>query len=193
MNYLAHCLLSCSEDDILIGNFMTDFLKKSEVDDYEGRIKDGIELHRAIDTFTDAHPITLKLRADLRPRHGKYASVVVDLIWDFYLSKNWSQYSEDDFERFRKDTYRVLLNKKEVLPSKLKSKIDAMIDNDFLIAYASKENMRHSLAWMDRRVNFKSAFHSAILDVEEKGEQYEEWFHRFMPDLIEHSKLFCSC
>jgi len=193
MNYLAHCYLSCSEEDILIGNFMTDFLHRSEVNAYAGRVKEGIILHRAIDTFTDTHPTTLKLRASLRARHGKYASVVVDLIWDYYLSQNWSHYSQMPFDEFRQQTYKILLRRKAELPAKLFKRIDSMVKHDFLSAYATMQNMQKSLVWMDNRVNFKSAFHEATLDVAENAEQYERWFHVFMPDLIAYTKTFCSC
>lgn len=193
MNYLAHCYLSCSEEDILIGNFMTDFLKKSEEDNYSGRIMDGITLHRRIDTFTDAHPASLELRALLRKRHGKYAPVVVDLIWDHLLSINWGQYSGTDLDTFNQDVYGILSGNKEVLPSKLKGRIDKMISSDFLMAYASKENMLRSLQWMDNRVKFPSAFHLAIDDLEENESQITELFHQFFPELIAEAELHCAC
>lgn len=193
MNYLAHCYLSCTDEDILIGNFMTDFMKKSEEVNYSGRVLEGINLHRAIDTFTDTHPASLELRALLRPRHGKYASVVVDLIWDYYLSRDWEAYSGRSLVDFNKDIYSILLKRKEELPIKLKEKIDVMVQKDFLMAYASKENMLHSLKWMDKRVNFKSAFHEAILDVEENDVLITDLFRVFFPDLIAHAALHCAC
>ena len=124
MNYLAHCYLSCSQEDILIGNFMTDFLKKKEEANYSGKVLEGIHLHRSIDTFTDAHPASLELRALLRPRHGKYAPVVVDLIWDYFLCLNWDKFSGTTLTDFNKDMYEILLKRKDELPEKLNKRID---------------------------------------------------------------------
>jgi len=129
----------------------------------------------------------------LRPRHGKYASVVVDLVWDYYLSTNWKQYSGASLPSFNKGIYEILAKRKNELPEKLKVKIGAMIENDFLMAYANKENMAKSLNWMDKRVNFKSAFSEAVIDIDENYEKIDELFNIFFPELISHAESHCSC
>ena len=193
MNYLAHCLLSCSEEDILIGNFMTDFLRKKEEPQYEGRILEGIGLHRKIDQYTDSHPASLALRAMLRPRHGKYASVVVDLIWDYFLSKDWANYSSESLNDFALRVYDILSSRKSELPSRLQERLDGMIRGDFLKAYATRKNMEKSLAWMDNRVNFKSAFSEAVHDLDENTEAMQVLFDDFFPDLLQMAEQQCSC
>jgi len=193
MNYLAHCYLSCSEEDILIGNFMTDFLKKSEEANYTGRILDGIKLHRQIDTFTDTHPASLELRALLRKRHGKYAPVVVDLVWDHFLCLNWNKYSDSSLPSFNKTIYEVLAKRKTELPEKLKGRMDKMIGSDFLMAYANEDNMLKSLKWMDNRVKFQSAFTDTLLDIEDNFIIIDKLFSDFFPDVIRHTEAFCKC
>jgi len=192
MNYLAHCYLSCSEEDILIGNFMTDFLKKKNESDYSGRILDGIKLHREIDTFTDSHPASLELRKLLRKRHGKYASVVVDLVWDHFLSLHWSTYSGGLLPDFNKMVYEILLRRKEDLPDALKIRIDKMVNSDFLMAYANEPNMLRSLQWMDKRVKFQSAFVETVHDIKENYETIDGLFKEFFPDVIAKSESFCG-
>ena len=192
MNYLAHCYLSGSDEELLIGNFMTDFMQKKEEANYSGTVLKGIELHRAIDTFTDQHPASLELRASLRKRHGKYASVVVDLIWDYLLCKHWSSYSDTPLTVFNSRMYEILLRRKEQLPHRLKARIEGMVEGDFLMSYATKENMLKSLQWMDKRVNFNSAFPSAILDLEENEMAYQQLFLKFFPELVDHSLLICK-
>lgn len=172
---------------------MTDFIRKKEADTYTGRIKDGIALHRQIDTFTDQHPASLELRALLRKRHGKYASVVVDLVWDHFLSLNWSHYSGSPLPSFNKGIYEILQSRKADLPDVLKRKIDKMIGSDFLMAYANEENMRRSLIWMDERVKYSSSFEEAILDIHEHKDRIDELFMGFFPELIAHAESFCSC
>jgi acyl carrier protein phosphodiesterase len=65
MNFLAHIYLSGDNDLIKIGNFMADFGKQFK--NYPVDVQKGIILHRAIDTFTDAHPVldeALKLHSN---------------------------------------------------------------------------------------------------------------------------------
>ena len=58
MNYLAHACLSFGNEDILVGNMISDFIKGKKKFDYPVAIQNGIMLHRMIDTFTDAHAVT---------------------------------------------------------------------------------------------------------------------------------------
>ena len=53
MNHLAHCFLSFGDEDILLGNFLGDFVKGHDWEKYPRGIQRGILLHRAIDSFTD--------------------------------------------------------------------------------------------------------------------------------------------
>jgi len=193
MNYLAHCYLSCSDEDLLLGNLITDFLNKSEESNYSGRVLEGIQLHREIDTYTDKHPASLELRALLRKRHGKYAPVVVDLIWDFMLCQHWKDYSGSDLDSYAAPIYEMIQKRKEELPRRFKSKLESMITANFLLSYRNEDTMRSSLQWMDRRVNFPSDFEGAILDVRENLDLITQLFKTFFADLIAFVDTKCRC
>jgi len=193
MNYLAHCYLSCSDEDLLIGNVMTDFMRKKEEVNYSGRVLEGIYLHRAIDEFTDHHPASLELRRILRKRHDKYAPVVVDLIWDRMLCLEWSKYSGSKLSDFVKPIYEVLLKRKAELPIKFRSKVENMINSNFLLAYSTEESMLSSLRWMDNRVKFPSMFQEAVLDIKENEQRILNLFNVFFPDLIAKVDAICNC
>lgn len=193
MNFLAHCYLSCSNEDILIGNFITDFISKKQSDTYSGDVKLGIELHRKIDAFTDTHEASLELRKMLRANHGKYAPVVVDLVWDYYLCLNWSLYSGNALPIFTSDIYKIINKNKALLPPKLESKIDGMIADDFLLAYADEKRMRRSLQWMDNRVKYPSKFYAMADDIKMNHDHFNALFKNFFPDLIAYVDLHCEC
>lgn len=193
MNYLAHCYLSCSDEDLLIGNISTDFMRKSEESQYNGQVLKGIQLHREIDSFTDKHPDSLALRKILRKRHDKYASVVVDLVWDYFLCINWSKYSGKTIVDFISPIYAVLQSRRNELPKKFEKRIDSMVKADFLMAYSDQERMRKSLEWMDNRVKFPSNFVGAIDDVNENYSEIDDRFNTFFPELISHVDAICEC
>ena len=71
MNFLAHIYLSGNDDQVMIGNFIADFVKGKKKDEYPLHIKRGIELHRMIDDFTDHHEITLRSKSRIREGQGK--------------------------------------------------------------------------------------------------------------------------
>ncbi len=193
MNFLAHCLLSCSDEDLMIGNIITDFIKNKEIEYFNDSIQKGIELHKSIDHFTDTHAASLKLRQLLRPRHDKYAPVVVDLVWDYFLSKKWSTYSGQPIQEFCTEIYEIIGKRIAELPLRLQSKFSHLIESDFLMAYSTEKRMIRSLEWMDNRVKFKSAFHETPLDIKENYGLIEELFEQFFPELIAHSETFCNC
>ena len=58
MNFLAHAILSFNDPDILTGNMISDHVKGKSQYDFSPGIQKGIRLHRAIDRFTDLHPVT---------------------------------------------------------------------------------------------------------------------------------------
>ena len=79
MNHLAHFFLSGDDDDLKIGNFIADFISNKEIDDYTEGVQRGIKLHRAIDAFTDTHPIVKQSTKRLHPFHHKYSPVIVNI------------------------------------------------------------------------------------------------------------------
>jgi len=100
MNYLAHLALiptSCRdrEDALRIGNLLGDFIKGTESSlrlQFPVDLVDGIKLHRAIDKFTDAHPSFLESKQLLAPERRRYAGIVLDIIYDHFLSIHWKTY-----------------------------------------------------------------------------------------------------
>ena len=79
MNFLAHIYLSGDDDLIKIGNFMADGIRGLDYLDYPPKVQKGILLHRAIDTFTDAHPIFRKSKHRLHEKYGHYSGVIIDI------------------------------------------------------------------------------------------------------------------
>ena len=60
MNFLAHIYLSNEQQEITIGNFIADGIKGTKYTQFTKGIQQGILLHRAIDSYTDTHPIVRK-------------------------------------------------------------------------------------------------------------------------------------
>lgn len=70
MNYLAHIFLSGSNRKVQLGNFVGDAVKGSSYKNYPPDIAKGIQLHRAIDDYTDHHPAVCEVVHRLQPEFG---------------------------------------------------------------------------------------------------------------------------
>jgi acyl carrier protein phosphodiesterase len=88
MNYLAHAYLSFGIPAITVGNLISDFVKGKQKFTYPAAIRQGIVLHRAIDTFTDTHAITRQAKVFFREPYGLYAGPLVDVAYDHFLAND---------------------------------------------------------------------------------------------------------
>ena len=193
MNFLAHLFLSCDEEDLLIGNFIADFIRNNEVATYPQSIQDGIRLHREIDTFTDSHPLVRQSVKRLQPFHHKYAPVVIDIMFDHPLANNWERYSSQSLGIFANGVYGVLNNRMEELPLKLRQRLPGMIQANWLEAYGSNQGILFTLKKMDERTSFPSNFSNALTHLNLDYDAYNSEFQQFFPDLIEFVDNSCKC
>lgn len=188
MNFLAHIFLSFGDDEITIGNFIADSIRGRRYTQYPEKIQHGILLHRAIDTYTDSHPITRQSSRRLRPNHGHYSSVIVDIFYDHYLAKNWAHYSDIPLEKFTADFYDLLNKNYSVLPHGIQHMMPYMIADNWLLNYQYKEGIGRVLRGMHRRTQNKSKMPFAIHDLEAHYTVFEEEFTALFEELIIFSR-----
>jgi len=184
LNFLAHIFLSGNDEQLMIGNFIADFVKGNKKDNYPEQIKKGIELHRAIDDFTDHHPITDDSKARLRPKYRKYSGVIIDLYYDHFLARNFDQYSEIPLPEFTRRTYAILLDNQNVLPDKVKEFLPFMIERNWLNNYSTIEGIGRTLTGLSKRVSFENKMDESVHDLQADYAIYKNEFHRFFPQLI---------
>ena len=108
MNFLAHIYLSKENTDLMLGNFLGDFVRGNKYKDYNPTIQKGILIHRQIDTFTDANETVRISKRRLHERYGHYDGIIIDLFYDHFLAKNWSTYSEIPLDVYAQHFYKLL-------------------------------------------------------------------------------------
>ncbi len=192
MNYLAHLLLSNYNEDILIGNFITDFITKPQEKDFDDKIQVGIKLHRMIDEFTDDHKIVKEGLSRLRKHQGKYAPVVLDICYDHLLARNWNNYSDVHIDLFATHTYKQLESHYDILPKKLMKSLPAMIKGNWLMSYEHRSGLEYTFERLTKRVKFENSLPNAVEDFYKDYAFYEAGFLKFFPELQEMSRVFCE-
>ena len=187
MNFLAHLYLSKNNNNILIGNFISDAIKGKNYENYPKEIKAGILLHREIDNFTDTHPTVRKSMHRLNPRYRHYDGVIIDLLYDHYLAKNWSTYSEIPLEVYAENVYTFLQKNVDSFPEELQKMLPFMIEYNWLVNYASLEGMERVLKGMNKKTKGLSQMDLAINDLKEFYKEFEEDFTSFFKELEDFS------
>ncbi len=189
MNILAHAYLSNRHPELLIGNFIGDFIKGDPANARHkltpGEVA-GVRLHRAIDSFTDAHPAVAAVRDLLRPRCHKYAGAAVDIFFDHFLAVDFQRLTNDSLSGFIHVFYQTLQENHVRLPVPAARMADYMIRQDWLTNYQFTEGIDRSLTGVSRRTAFPSGLDTAIEDFTEYYDQIAAHFAYFWPALVEH-------
>ncbi len=183
MNFLAHAYLSFGQDEILIGNFIGDFVKGKMVGNYRAGIRQGIRLHREIDTYTDTHPLVKAGQSYLRPTFGHYSTVITDIYFDYFLGKFWDTYSQKPLERFVEETYQTISSHEHDLPEAFKEMFFWMKSQNWLLNYRTIEGVQKSLTGLSRRARFDSKMEQATDFLLEKEDEFQLIFFAFFKDL----------
>ena len=184
MNYLAHIYLSGTNDLLKIGNFMADSIKGHDYEKFDSEIKKGILLHRHIDSFTDMHPIYRQSKHRLHEKYGHYSGVIMDILYDHFLAKNWSKFSDEKLEDYANDFYQLLQDNYDILTDRIKGMMPYMIARNWFVSYASIAGLEMILFQMDYKTKHRANMQEAIVELQDFYTEFESEFFLFFEELI---------
>ena len=190
MNFLAHSYLSFSEEQ-LVGNMIADFVKNRDVARLPESIQKGIKLHRAIDTFTDAHPLIHEAKAPFRPLVRLYSGAFVDVAFDYFLANDTTENSQREWQEHSRRVYAVLRRYEEFLPEVFKKVLDKMQQDDWLYNYRNEWGIEYSFRnvvnkaqFLDKTTNVFPAFLANKDFLREKYEIFFPEIKSFVQDFV---------
>ena len=167
---------------------MADSIRGNSYLEYPEEIKKGILLHRYIDTFTDSHPIYRKSKHRLHENYGHYSGIVIDIFYDHFLAKNWTNYCEQPLEDFASNFYKSLELHYDITTERTKGMMPYMTERNWLVSYATIAGIGMILFQMDHRTKNKGNMKNAIKELQQYYNQFEEEFTLFFEELRTHSK-----
>lgn len=180
MNFLAHSYLTFTDEQI-VGQFLQDFIRNKDRFSFPEKIGEGITLHRAIDTFTDAHPEIHEAKKIFSPLVRLYAGAFVDVSFDYFLANS---IPDKALKAHSEKVYRVLRNHEELLPPNLLRMLDSMEKDNWLYNYREEWGIEFSI----RNVLNKAKYLNKNLTVFEvflnHKPQLQYHFDHFFPDLV---------
>ncbi|MDF1861272.1 MAG: ACP phosphodiesterase [Verrucomicrobiales bacterium] len=188
MNFLAHLHLAEPTPESRLGNLLGDFVKGLPWDGrYSPEIWMGIMEHRYVDSFTDSHDAWKQSRNLLPGGLRRYAGIVVDIYYDYFLHLHWEQFSDGvPIETFIESAHDDLESILSTAPNQAREAIRAMISQRWLTEYASLEGIERTL----HRVSHRSPILHSIFDASEVLARHlpkmEQHFLEFYPDLLDY-------
>lgn len=183
MNYLAHAVLSFQQPDLLTGNMISDFVKGKQQYSYSAGIQKGIQLHRAIDTFTDSHLAIRAAKQLLKPASGGYAGPFVDIAFDHFLSLDEAQSPPEGWEVFAQSVYKHLATQAYLLPEAFKKILPYMIEHNWLANYQFTHAIERSFQGIARRAKFLEDATPAYRLFEKEYTFLQKLYADFFPEL----------
>ncbi|MFT5133153.1 MAG: acyl carrier protein phosphodiesterase [Gammaproteobacteria bacterium] len=186
MNYLAHLLLSQSDAESMVGNLMGDFRKYLGDAALPDNVNLGIQNHLRVDKFTDSNQIVLDLKPMFSRERRRFAGIIIDVTFDYFLIRHWQTYSEIDFNEFINQAHLNIASLSNIMPRRMQFVMDYMIKEEWLRSYGTLQGIAHALDRMSTRIRFENKMVGAIEEVEGNYEQLEEGFLKFFPTLINH-------
>ena len=188
MNYLAHAYLSFGQPQVLAGNMISDFVKGKKQYEYETAIQKGIKLHRAIDSFTDAHPIIKEMKQTYREKYGLYAGAFTDIVCDYFLANDKNEFaSAEQLASFSKDCYTKLEKQIAILPEKFQQYFVYMKKQDWLYNYQFEWIIQRSFAGIVKRAKYMDDAETAFLVFQNNIETMRPYYNEFFPLLKKYA------
>jgi acyl carrier protein phosphodiesterase len=184
MNYLAHALLAEPHAYSVIGNIAGDLVKgRLESHPLHPRVADGVRRHRRVDALTDAHPRYRELKLFFPREHRRIAAIVLDVLFDHYLTRDWSQLSSIDRDAFIDDVYAVLAHPDAPLPVPLRQRAPQWVAADWLRVYRDIDGVAAVLDRLSRRAQRRLPLMEALAVVQHHERELRDGFQQVFVDV----------
>lgn len=194
MNYLAHAFLSFGDAAILTGNLIGDHVKgKLALNNYPDKIREGIELHRKIDSFTDDHPASKRAKLWFRQDYGLYAGAIIDSLYDHFLANDPKHFSsEKSLFDFSQTTYGQLEQHVVYFPETFAQYFPYMKNQNWLYNYRTLQGTQRSLNGLHRRAKYMPPVEKAYQLFIGHYYQLAQCYYEFMDDVVRFVKVELS-
>lgn len=190
VNWLAHVFLSEANAKFQLGNLLADVVRGAQRDTMSADFVRGAACHKAIDAFTDAHPVVKRSRARIGSEHRRFSGVLIDVFYDYYLARNWQRYSPITLEAYTAAFYASAQPHLVELPPDARTMLERIIRNDLLGSYARVDGVEHALrrisTYLNSRWHKQFALDQGVRDLLAHDAEFAADFDEFFPTLQAH-------
>ncbi|GGY67357.1 acyl carrier protein phosphodiesterase [Marinobacter zhanjiangensis] len=188
MNHFCHLFLARPTVESRVGNLLGDFARGLDTGALPEQVREGLEHHRAVDAFTDAHPEVLACKAHFSGQRRRFAGIALDILFDHYLLRHWDVFGHTDKVSFINELYRDLEAGYELMPPTMEQVARRMIAYDWFHAYQDLETVGGAMDRVASRIRFRHGFGGIIEEIRPLDAELEARFLAFFPELLEFSR-----
>ncbi len=183
MNHLAHAVLAGPDEDLILGGLLGDFVHGPVPTGLRPGVERGIRLHRAIDVYTDGHPVVADLRRLFDPPFRRYAGILLDIWFDHLLARDFARWSNTPLATYSKALLALLRRHAAELPADMRGFVAYMQRNDLPAAYADAAMIGRALTGVGTRLSRANPLHEALPLLRERDAALQAGFDAFFPQL----------
>ena len=148
-------------------------------------IKLGIENHRLVDKETDRFQAVKDLKRVFSPERRRFAGVVTDIAFDYFLIKHWEKFAVVEFTPFIDGCYQGLGECREWMPERMLFITAKMQEYDWLRTYATLDGIEKTIDQVSKRIRFKNNMAGSIVEVTDNYAQIEAVFLELFEHLVQ--------
>jgi len=178
--------LSRNTPDSMLGNLLADFIKGNGEDKFPEEIVKGIRNHREVDLFTDSNNVVTLSRKLISTSRDRFSSIIIDVVYDHFLSRNWDRYSNAGLDEFIGTVYENLSTRTVRIPQDAVFVIEKMTNEDWLRSYGTMEGMDKAFKRISKKLKRENNLSTAVEELELHYSDLNAHFLRFFPELITH-------
>ena len=190
MNWLAHVFLSEPTIDFRLGNLLADLVRGADRAGMPPDFLRGAACHKAIDAFTDAHPIVLRSRRRLDARYRRFSGVLIDIFYDYFLARSWPTYATRPLDEYSSAFYLDVRYRQLALPPDAATTLARIVKHDLLGQYQQlsgvEDSLRRISTYISQRWGRSYELESGIAELQAHESELAEDFAVFFPQLRVH-------
>lgn len=152
MNFLAHLHLAAPDPARMLGGVLADILKPAEIAALPADVRDGVQLHRRIDGFTDRHAVVQRSIRRVAAGLGWFSGIVIDVYYDHLLARAWADYADEPLRTFADRCYDLFSAAGPALPPEGQEFADRFGADDRLVRYSTVDGIAETLDRVSARI-----------------------------------------
>lgn len=192
MNFLAHCALAATSDQLLVGGFLGDFVKGAIPESLPTEIRRGIRLHRRLDAFSNTEPL-IQVSVSRLPKHlRRFAPPFVDLLADHLLARDFERHHGEPLTTFSRRSYGLLDDHRAWLPASAARFLDFMRDADLFDRYREFDSVGIAFNRLMARLDRVDVVAPMVARAQAQLADLQRDFELYYPSLRDHAAAWLN-